>query len=126
MGFNKTQVLKFFDNLSELISKYKFPASRTYNMDESGISTVPNRIPKVIISKGKQSVNKVTSAERGQLVTVVCCFSASGHYVPPALIFPRKRSKSELLYGAPPESVMFISDSGYMNTELFQQWLKHF
>lgn len=37
-------------------------------MDENYISTVLNRMPKVISSKGKQIVNKVTSAKRGQYI----------------------------------------------------------
>jgi hypothetical protein len=47
-------------------------------MDESGISTVPNKLPMVIAEKGKRLVGKTVSADRGLLVTVVCCFSASG------------------------------------------------
>lgn len=96
MGFNKKQIDTFFDNLTQLLRKFNFPPSRIYNMDETGITTVPNKVPKIIATKGKKSVNKVSSAERGQLVTAVCCFSAGGHYVPPALIFPRKRLKPEL------------------------------
>lgn len=122
MGFNRQQVETFYDNLTQVYSKHHFSPSRVYNMDETGITTVPNKIPKVITNKGKRSVNKVTSAERGQLVTAVCCFSAGGHYIPPALISPRKRMKPELMNGAPAESKMFISDSGYINMELFSQW----
>lgn len=126
MGFNRKQMKIFYENLKQLFNKYNFRPSRIYNTDETGISTVPNKIPKVLTNKGKRSVNKVTSAERGQLVTAVCCFSAGGHYIPPALIFPRKRMKPELMNGAPSESIMFISDSGYINAELFYQYLKHF
>ncbi|KAJ8885490.1 hypothetical protein PR048_011688 [Dryococelus australis] len=39
--------------------------------------------------------------------------SAAGHYVLPALIFKRKRIKLDLMPGAPPESVMYVSDNGY-------------
>lgn len=126
MGFNRIQVERFYENLSELMSKYKFPPDRIYNMDETGLTSVPNKIPKVIAVKGKRSVNKVSSAERGQLVTAVCSVSASGHYVPPALIYPRKRIKMGLLNGAPPGTILMLSDSGYINTTLFVDFLKHF
>jgi hypothetical protein len=79
----------------------KFPAHRKFNMDESGISTVPNRVPKVISPKGKKIVCRVTSGERGQTVTVVCCMSPTGIFVPPAMIFARKRMKPELFADAP-------------------------
>lgn len=62
-----------------------------YNMDESGFSTVPNKAPKVISIQGKRFFNKISSAERGIDVTVVCAMSASGNYVPLAIIFPAWR-----------------------------------
>ncbi|KAJ8965371.1 hypothetical protein NQ317_002874 [Molorchus minor] len=125
-GFNRPQVMRFFENLRGLIEKYGFTAKDIYNMDESGMLTVPNKIPKVISSKGKKTVNKVVSGERGQLITAVCCISAAGVYVPPALIFPRKREKPELIDGAPPGTILMISDSGFINGDLFLIWLKHF
>lgn len=52
--------------------------------------------------------------------------SAAGIWVPPGLIFARKRMKDELFHGAPPGTLKMISDSGYMNTDLFLIWLRHF
>ena len=76
--------------------------------------------------KGKRAVSKLVSADRGQLVTAVCCISASGLHVPPALIFPRKRKNEELYREAPPGTFAMISDSSYMNTDLFVEWLEYF
>jgi hypothetical protein len=95
-------------------------------MDETGMSTVPNKIPRVFAPRGKRSVSKVVSAERRQTVTAVCCMSASGIWVPPCLIFPRKRIRDELFVGAPPGTLKLVAESGYMNTELFLEWLRHF
>lgn len=78
------------------------------------------------LDRGKKIVGKSVAAERGELVTAVCCFSASWVYVPPALIFPRKRMKIEFLNGAPPETLGMLSDSGYINSDLFIGWLDHF
>jgi hypothetical protein len=94
-------------------------------MDESGLITVPNKLRKVIGEKGR-NVSKITSAECGVIVTVVCCMSAGGHFVRPTLIFPRKRQHDALLFGAPHGSIQMCSDSGFINTELFLDWLKHF
>lgn len=66
-------------------------------MDESGVLIEPNKIPKVIALKNKKKSLRTVSAERGQLVNVVGCFSFVGIYVPPAVIFPRKRRKEELM-----------------------------
>jgi len=85
-------------------------------MDETGIFTVPYKVPKKISSKGKKIVGKSVAAERGELVTAVCCFSASGIYVPPILVFPRKRMKEEYLNGAPPETLGLLFDSCCMTS----------
>lgn len=126
MGFNCFQVNQFYDNLQSLQDKYKFKPSRIYNMDESGINTVPKKIPKVISIKGKKLVGKIVSAERGQTITLVCAMSATGSYVPPAFIFPRKKMKGHLLNNAPPGSIGMVSDSGFINTNLFLEYLSHF
>ncbi|KAJ8885903.1 hypothetical protein PR048_012109 [Dryococelus australis] len=39
--------------------------------------------------------------------------SATGHYIP-SLIFARKRQNPALMHGAPPGTVSFVSDCGYM------------
>lgn len=126
MGFNRYQINRFYDNLKTVYQKLNVPPSRIFNMNETGILTVPNKVPKVISSKGKKIVVKSVAAERGELVTAVCCFSASGIYVPPILVFPRKRMKEEYLNGAPPETLGLLSDSGYINSDLFLKWLEHF
>ncbi|GBM47524.1 hypothetical protein AVEN_211143-1 [Araneus ventricosus] len=95
-------------------------------MDETGISTVPNRTPKVIIPKGKKPVCKISSAERAQTVTDVCCMSATGVFVPPALILHRKRMNPLLYKHAANGTSPLITDTGYMNSHLFIDWLKHF
>jgi hypothetical protein len=105
IGFNKVQVKRYFINLEHLLTKFKFHPHRIINMDETGVSTVPTKTAKVITCKGERSVNKIVNGERGQTITVVCCMSASGNFVPPTLIFSRKMMKAELRDGASPSSV---------------------
>jgi hypothetical protein len=92
-------------------------------MDESGISTVPNHLPRVIFPKGKKIVCKEASGERVQTVTIVCCMSPTDIFVPPAMIFVRKLMKLELITDAPEEILPMISVTGFINTELFIEWL---
>lgn len=54
----------------------------------------------------------------------VCCASATGQFVPPMIIFKRKRFQKELGLSAPPGSIVIIS--GYINEKLFVKWLNHF
>lgn len=126
IGFNKVQVDRFFGNLKELYETYNFNPNRIFNMDETGMSTVPKKTPRVVSVKGKKVVGKVVSAERGITITAVCCMSATGQFIPPAFIFPRKRMKGELLDAGPTGCVGMVSDSGFINSDLFMNWLYHF
>lgn len=81
---------------------------------------------KVIAMKDKRAVASLTSAERGCLVTVVTCMNAAGHYVPPWVVFPRKNMQIELMDGMPPGSVYACHVSGWIQTDVFTQWFRHF
>jgi hypothetical protein len=70
IGFNKIQCERFHNNLASVCAEKKFPVHRKFNMDESGISTVPSHVPKVISPKGKKIVCKVTLGERGLFSSV--------------------------------------------------------
>jgi hypothetical protein len=100
-GFNKIQCERFHNNLASVCSEKKFPAHRKFNEDESGISTVLNRVPKVISPKGKKE-NRLVSDIR-QTVTVVCCMSSTCIFVPPTMIFERNWMKPELFTDAQKE-----------------------
>lgn len=125
-GFNKPVIDKFFELLEELQDAHHFPATRMFNVDETGITTVPNRQSKILAKRGKKQVGQKTSAERGQLITVEICMSASGIFVPPLLIFPRIRMKAELMDGTPSGSISSCHPSGWMQTDIFTEWMAHF
>ncbi|XP_076799909.1 uncharacterized protein LOC143445003 [Clavelina lepadiformis] len=120
-GFNKPQIAKFFELIHEIYEKNNLTAARIYNMDESGINVV-QKLSKVLAKKGKHQVGSITSQERGQNVTVICCMSAGGNFVPPSFIFPRVRMKD----GAPPGSMFTCQKKGWMNNDIFLEWIKHF
>ncbi|CAH2015814.1 unnamed protein product, partial [Acanthoscelides obtectus] len=126
MGFNQQQLSQYFENLKYVLEKYKFPANRIYNMDESGFQTVPSKLPKHVAPTGKREVAKNVAAEQGKTVTVACSMSATGHYVPPFFIFARKRLNSLLIKDAPSGSALGVTDSGYMNSLRFVDYLEHF
>lgn len=125
MGFNRPQVSKFFTTYQEILEKHNISPTRIFNVDESALSTV-QKPPKVFAQTGKKQVGALTSAERGIHVTMVCCMSTTGHFIPPALIFPRKRWKQELIDGAPLGTLGLYQENGWMNSELFLRWLQHF
>jgi hypothetical protein len=96
-GFNRTSVNNFFDLLESEVENQHFDAHRIYNVDESGLTVVESKVPKVLPLKGRHQVGSITSAERGSLITVVVCMSTVGTYVPPMLIFPRKNFSEQLV-----------------------------
>lgn len=124
-AFNKEEVTLFFDNLESLMEKYKFTATTIFNMDETGISTVQDP-GNILAPKGQKRVGSITSWERGKNVTVICAISASGSYIPPVFIFPRKRMDSKLTRNGPPGALYECSKNGWTNDEIFLVWLKHF
>lgn len=71
-------------------------------------------------------LGKVTSGEKGTLVTTCCIIGASGIALPPVIIFPRKNYKDHMLKGAPPGSLGLAAPSGWMNSELFVAVIRHF
>lgn len=125
-GFTKENVDNFFSILKPELEKVKSSAARVFNVDETGVTTVQHKSLKIISVKGKREVHKLSSAERGRLVTMVTCMSASGIFVPPLLVFPRKRMKQELLDGAPPGTIGDCHISGWIQTDIFTRWFGHF
>jgi len=93
-GFTEENVSNFYSVLERVCHEKRIDASRIFNMDESGFATVINKAPKVIALKGSQ-VSTAASGERGVNTTVVCCVSASGHWVPPMVIFKGSRISAE-------------------------------
>lgn len=124
-GFNRKDVGEYFDKYYQVLDENGFTADKIYNVDETGHSTV--QVPsKVISTKGKRQVGAATSAERGTNTTGVYCNSATGHFIPPMLIFKRKRMADSLKNGAPDGTVFACTDSGWINADVFVQWLRHF
>ena len=124
-AFNKVNVSLFFEKLSEVMDRCSFDASRIWNVDETGISTVI-KPSKIVASCGIKQVGSLTSAERGQLVTLCAAVSASGQSIPPFFVFPRKNFKQYFLNGAPTGSNGASHPSGWMTSDNFLLFLEHF
>lgn len=126
-GFNKEQVDRFFDKLSDLMGKYSFTPSRMFNADETGVSCVHTNQLKVLSVKGKKQVGKLTSGERGKNVTLLLSINASGdQFIPPLFVFPRVRVDNDLTKDAPVGSVFDGQPSGWITKEGFLKWMQSF
>ncbi|KAJ2937697.1 hypothetical protein O0L34_g17508 [Tuta absoluta] len=124
-AFNREEIGLFFELLGQVLEKFKFPPRNIYNVDETGVTTVQDP-GKVVAAKGQKRVGSITSGERGQNVTAVCAVSATGQYVPPMFIYPRQRHSAALEKDGPREAAYKCSKNGWINEELFVDWLKHF
>ncbi|KAJ3652116.1 hypothetical protein Zmor_018111 [Zophobas morio] len=125
-AFNKDNIALYFKSLNEVMEKYNFPPENIYNIDKFGLSVVQKRPQKILATKGRKQVGALSSAERGQHLTVVCCMNAMGTFVLPAFRFPRKRMKNELMDNAPMSSKAYCQLNGWMCSEIFVQWMEHF
>lgn len=126
-SFNRANVEKFFDNLHKIIDRVSAfsDGTRIFNLDETSTTTV-QRPQKVLAPKGIRCLSKITSGEKGTLVTTCCIISASGQSLPPAVIFPRVHFKSHMTNGTPPGTLGLANPSGWMNTDLFVEVMKHY
>lgn len=91
-------------------------------MDESGfpLNNLPGRI---VAEKGKREVVKLTNVERGENVTAVVCCNATGIFIPPCVIFKGTRYRQLYRENLPMGSAFEMSDSGWINEEIFIQCL---
>lgn len=125
-AFNPESVKVFFDNLQTVIERHPqfSDGTRIFNLDETSTTTVQK--PQKVVAPRGVSVSKVTSGEKGTLVTTCCMVSATGFALPPAIIFPRKKFKNIMLNGAPSGSLGLANPSGWMTSLLFVEVIKHF
>ena len=64
MAFNPFNVYAFFDNLKSILSNSNIPPIRIWNLDETGINTVPNA----------RNILCRTGTKQVVVVVVVVCF----------------------------------------------------
>ncbi|CAH1989114.1 unnamed protein product [Acanthoscelides obtectus] len=98
--------------------------ARIYNVDKTGLQ-MNNKPGFVIAQRGSKNVSAVTSAEKGETISVITSCNAEGSFIPPTCIFKGKNQKPEFADGMPPGSLVFMSEkSAYVNNVLFLRWLK--
>ena len=124
---NEDTLKHYFSLLNDIMTEFDLHSkpSQIYNVDESGIPFDP-RAPNIVTMKGTKKVRYRQSGRKGQ-VTIVGCASASGHAIPPMVIFDAKRLNPAWTEGEFPGTKYGLSDSGWITSDLFEAWLcEHF
>ena len=125
VAFDREKVTRFSELLKSLYDCEKIEPHRTYNLDESGVTTVPEPW-KILALKGRNQVGRIASGKKGRTVTVVASINATEHFLPPAIIFPRQHTNDGLLHGALRRTVGYNSGNGWIDSTLFLRYLNHF
>ena len=109
----------YFNMLEETLDEYdlKDKPAQIYNCDELGMP-LEHKLPKTISRKGSKKVRQITSGNKTQ-ITVLGCASAAGQALPPMVVFSGKRFNHDLSKGEVPGTLYGMSDSGWMDSELF-------
>lgn len=125
---NPETIKDFFSKLGALYGRLDLltKPKQVFNVDETGV-TVVHKPGKVLAELGKRNVHALTSAERGKTHTVLICVSASVFFIPPLIISPRKqRVPDHMREGAVPDTMFEVSDSGWINQDIYLKWFDFF
>lgn len=120
-SFNTQNVNLLFFNLDTKIQKYGlFSPQDIYNPNECGLTTVQDA-PLVYAKTGEKQVGKITSAEQGQLVTMIDAINMIGNHIPPHLVFLRVHFKHYMIKGIGNANL-----SGWSNDDVFYFYVECF
>ena len=127
-GLNRHDVQQYFLLLRDSLEKFHLvdKPHLIYNCDESRFQLNNKPHKKLFTIKGCGSVYSQTCVERGETVTVLACTNAIGSFIPPMAIFKGKKHRDEFSDGFPNGSLVMMTDSGWINEDVFLKWLHHF
>ena len=118
---------KYFDLLQQTLEDNGLThhPAQVFNCDENGLP-LSHKPPKVVARVGQKHPYAVTSGDKAQ-ITILACASVAGDCIPSMVIFDRKSLNPVWAIGEVPGTFYGLSDSGWIDTELFEEWFKiHF
>ncbi|KAF0704479.1 hypothetical protein As57867_007227, partial [Aphanomyces stellatus] len=118
-------VERLYNSMKELMAKYQFLPDRIFNMDETAFNS-RKKSHNVVVIKGSPNVWAKTISTNFHL-SIVACGSASGILLPPLFLLPgetvdKTLSACSIIDGA----TISTSPKGFMNEDLFCEWLRWF
>ena len=115
----------YFKGLKQTMTKYNLldKSHLIFNVDEKGATQ--NHSPPRGVAGADFHPNYVISG-KSQTTTIFGCGSAAGLDIPPFYVFAGTRLIPDLLKGATPGVDGRMSDSGWLNTDIFRMFLNIF
>ena len=122
MAMNKVQVQKWFAEYSKMTTSLGINdlPSHLWNFDETGLQNVTDA--KEVIGLRGQNTYSITALEKGETSTYLAGISAIGMSVPPMIIHKGKTVGKNWKNGAPYDTVVRASPSGWITIELFLEY----
>ena len=116
---------RYFDELEVILKGNELMESPSciFNMDESGFPLDPKSLH-IVCKRGQRHPSTLCSGNKSQITVLACC-NAAGYVIPPFVIFDRKILKAELTVGEVPETMYGLSNSGWIDSELFDAWFQN-
>ena len=114
----------YFDLLDKILTNnnLKHRPRQIYNCDETFLPLDQTK-EKAVTSKQAKSVYS-QSLGTTEHITLLCTGSASGAALPPMIVYPQGFPGGQYRFGGPDDSVYAKSESGWIDSELFYQWMK--
>ncbi|XP_071441727.1 uncharacterized protein [Hetaerina americana] len=125
-GLGLAAVKQFFDILGEVREEKKLTACRIYHAISMGFSTFPIREQEDASANGSNPTPDSSSIEGGRSVSVLCCASATGDFIPPFLVYPGRKLNIEFLMQSPPGSSVVLEETGSLTEIVFTAFLGHY
>ena len=129
VGLDRVVIDNYFDLLAEVLESNDLTTRPhlVFNAEETGLP-LQHRAGKRVAIRGQKHIHQhvINSGNKAQ-VTVLACANAAGYAIPPMIIFQRKNLTTQLTAKEVPGSIYGLSDSGWMDSELFGEWFhRHF
>ena len=124
--FNPVVVGQWFKTYEDIITDLGIQdvPSHLWNCDETGLQD--HFVSSRVVSPVGSPCFEVTANEQGRTTTLLASLNAAGEYGPLMVIFKAKRLRSEWCYGAPTNTLVKATETGWINKEVFLDWGKQF
>lgn len=116
------KISQFNQNVTFIRTNADFPYELIANMDETPayFDMVPS---KTVDKKGKKSITVRTTKSERRHVTVVLTCVATGHMLPPMVIFKGKTSRTIRGVNNKGKSIITYQEKAWMDEEIMKEWI---